>query len=194
MFFTDASHEQISMLRDFFLRRGIKPSNVLRTSKASAWVVAISRFNDVLAATKAMRPLLYNKANEATAVIDYYEGRIKGNELIQVFEDEVRAGRREKREHRIKIDVPYTHPEGSRLMKELWLRRKREVMFRVRAKVTLDDYHAIRAAHFNSGESVRELLLAYPQYSRETIRRILGKGRGYVLVRDRGYVGSTDSR
>ncbi len=194
MFFTDESFEQISMLQSFFKRRGIKTSNVLKTSKASAWIIAISRFNHVLAVAKAMLPYLFKKSNEAQAVIDYYEGRIRGNDLVEIFSKEVEAGRRERREHRVKIDVPYTYPEGDSLMKTQWLQRKREVMFRVRAKVTPQDYESIRREHRNQGKTVRELLLAYPQYSRETIRRILGGGRGYVLVKGRGRVDTTDNR
>jgi hypothetical protein len=194
LFFTDASHEQISMLRSFFSSRGIITSNVLRTSKCNAWIIAISRFNDVLLVTKAILPHLFKKANEAQAVIDYYEGRIRGNDLVEIFAKEVEAGRRERRSHRVKIDVPYTFPEGNALMKAKWKERKREVMFRIRAKVTQEDFEHIRRQHFDSGKSVRELLQVYPQYSRETMRRILGKGRGYVLVKGKGLVKTTDSR
>lgn len=79
-------------------------------------------------------------------------------------------------------------------MKARWKQRKREVMFRIRAKVTQEDLEDIRRRHFDSGKSVRELLQVYPQYSRETMRRILGKGRGYVLVKGKGLVKTTDSR
>ena len=144
--------------------------------------------------TKAILPHLFKKANEARAVIDYYEGRIRGNDLVEIFAREVEAGRRERRPHRVKIDVPYTFPEGDALMKARWKLRKREVMFRIRAKVTQEDLEDIRRRHFESGKSVRELLQVYPQYSRETMRRILGKGRGYVLVKGKGLVKTTDSR
>lgn len=194
LFFTDGSYEQISMLRRFFFNRGIKPSNVLRASKASAWIIAISRFNGVLVATKSMLPHLFKKANEAQAVMDYYEGRIRGNDLVETFSKEVDAGRRERRNHRIKIDVPYLLPEGDSIMKAQWRQRKREVMFRIRAKVSEQDYASIRQQHFGFGKGVRDLLCAYPQYSRETIRRVIGRGRGYVLVKGRGLVTTTDSR
>ena len=186
LIFTDGSPEQIYMIRTFFLNRGIRPSNVLKTSKGTASMIAISRFDGVLTAMKAMLPYLFKKANEALAVIDYYEGRTSGNDLIAIFQQEVTARRREKHNHRVKIDVPYTYPEGDLLMKARRRQRIRDVIYESRAKITERDYDSIRREHLEYGSPLSDLIRAYPQYARETIRRILGRGRGYVLVKGRG--------
>lgn len=192
--FTDQSQEQISMLRAFLIKRGIIPRNVLKTSKGTASMIAIGTFDGVLAAAKAMLPCLFKKRNEAIAVIDYYEGRITGNDLVAIFQQEVKAGRRERRNHTVKIDVPYTFPEGDAMMKERRKQRMREVLTKTRAKVTHQDFEAIRKEHFTEGKRLRDLVKEYPQYSRETIRRVLGGGRGYVGVRGVGRVHTTDNR
>jgi hypothetical protein len=183
--FVDQSEEQMRMLKRFFEKRGVITSNVLKTSKASAYMIAVSRFEGVLFSLKAMRPYLFKKANEAQAVIDYYEGRIRGNDLYKVFQEEVAAGRRERRDRKVVIDVPFTYPEGDALMKK----RRREIIIaaieKSRAKISRKDYNDIRKAYLETG-SLSKLRESYPQYSRETIRRILGKGRGYVLVKDEG--------
>jgi hypothetical protein len=182
--FVDQSEEQMRMLKRFFEKRGVITSNVLKTSKASAYMIAVSRFEGVLFSLKAMRPYLFKKANEAQAVIDYFEGRTRGNDLFKVFQEEVEAGRRERRDRKVVINVPFTYPDGDALMKA----RRREIIVaainKSRAKVSKKDYNDIRTAHFEMGWSLSKLRKSYPQYARETIRRILGRGRGYVLVKD----------
>jgi hypothetical protein len=192
--FTDQSQEQISMLRTFLVKRGIIPSNVLKTSKGTASMIAIGTFDGVLAAAIAMLPYLFKKSNEAIAVIDYYEGRISGNDLVAIFKQEVEAGRRERRNHTVKIDVPYTYVEGDAMMKMRRRQRIREVFTVTRAKVTRQDFEAIREQHFIGGKRLRDLVKEYPQYARETIRRVLGGGRGYVGVKGVGRVDTADNR
>lgn len=182
------------MLRAFLIKRGITPSNVLKTSKGTASMIAIGTFDGVLAAAKAMLPYLFKKRNEAIAVINYYEGRITGNNLVAIFQQEVEALRRERRNHTVKINVPYTYPEGDAKMKERRRQRMREVLTKTRAKVTQLDYARIREEHFAEGKRLRDLVKEYPQYARETIRRVLGGGRGYVGVRGLGRVDTTDNR
>jgi hypothetical protein len=185
--FTDASFEQISMIRDFFLGRGIQTSNVLRTTQ-SAWMIAISRFDGVVRSLKVMSLLLFKKANEADAAIDYYEGRITGNEFVETLRREVQAGRRERHPHKVAINVPYTYIEGDRRMNNGRKIKLRDSFGRYRAKVTPDDFASIRQEHFLEGKRLCQLAKEYPQYARETIRRVLGGGRGYVGVKGIGRV------
>jgi len=195
LIFTDASIEQISMIREFFVARGIRTSHLLKTSKGTAWMIAISRYEGVLMALKKMLPYLYKKANEAQAAIDYYEGRTTGNDLVELFSQEVDAGRRERRPHRVVINVPFKHPEGETFMGEIRSKRLRDAFGRFRAKVTPEDFENIREEHFVHGARVRDLVRKYPRYSKETIRRILGRDRGSVGVKGFGVVttGTTDT-
>ncbi len=186
--FVDQSAEQIFMLKDFLQSRSVRTSNVLKTSKGTAHMIAVSRFDSVLATLKAMLPYLFKKSNEANAAIDYYEGRIRGNDLAALFKDEARAGRRESRDRKVAIDTPFTYPEGDAMMKAKRKEKTRATMVRTRAKISRKDYEAIRAEHFELGRTLNELVTAYPQYGRETIRRILGRGRGYVLIAGEGIV------
>jgi len=140
-------------------------------------MIAISRYDAVLSALKAMLPHLYKKANEAQAVIDYYEGRIRGNDPMTILQNEVNAGRRERRPRRAVIDVPYTFAEDDRIMTEGRKIRLRDVMGKYRSKVTPADYESIRKEYFDEGKRLRDLAQEYPQYARETIRRVLGRER-----------------
>jgi len=193
LIFTDASFEQISMIMEFLNARGIRTSNVLRTSKGTAWIIAISRYGKVLATLKNMLPHLYKKAIEAESAIDYYEGRITGNDLLKVLSQEVEAGRRERRPHKVIVDVPFKFTEGIEVMKEIRRSRLRDAFGRFRAKVTPEDYAAIRREHFERNAKLQELIGMYPEYSKETIRRILGRDRGYVGVKGIGRVDTTDT-
>lgn len=134
------------------------------------------------------------EGQEARAALDYYEGKITGNELNSIFENEVKEGRRERKWRKVRINTPYLRPIGDKLMKELRNYRLRDAFGRFRAKVTPEDYERIRDEHFNQGKRLRDLEKEYPQYERETIRRVLGGGRGYVGVMGVGRVETTDSR
>ena len=51
-----------------------------------------------------------------------------------------------------------------------------------------------RKEFFEQRKALHELVRRYPGYARETIRRILGRGRGYVLVKGEGLVKATHGR
>jgi hypothetical protein len=114
LIFVDQSAEQILMLRDFLQSHSVRISNVLKTSKGSAHMVAVSRFDSVLAVLKAMLPYLFKKSNRGECRYRLLWGRILGNDLAALFRDEVRAGRRENRDRKVVIDAPFTYPEGAR--------------------------------------------------------------------------------
>jgi len=191
LIFTDQSVEQIANIRRFLQRHGIKTSNTLKT-KVNAHIVVISRHESVNRTLRSMLPHLAKKQNEGRAVLDYYEGRITGNELISIFQNEVEAGRRERRPHKA-IDVPFKYNEGVLIMSEVRRRRLRDAFGRFRAKVTPLDFTAIRAQHFDQNVKLQELVAKYPQYSKETIRRTLGRDRGLIGVKGVGRVDTTDT-
>ena len=192
--FVNQSIDQIANIRNFLRTHGIRTSNILKTFRNSANIVAISEFRSVKTALRRMLPFLCKKSIEAKAALEYYDGRITGNELMLVIQQEVEAGRRERRMRTVIIDVPYTRAEGDRIMRALHKARLRDAFGRYRAKVTPGDYAQIRMKHFEQGMRLRDLVKEYPQYARETIRRVLGGGRGYVGVKGVGRVETTDSR
>jgi hypothetical protein len=192
LIFTDASIEQITMLREFFVSRGYQTSRVLKSS-TSAWMLAIGRYEVVISVLKSMLPHLYKKSIEAKAAIDYYEGRLTGNAFLEIFKVEVESGRRERHPHRVVVDVPYTYFEGTRLMNEGRRSRLRDALGKYRAKVSQEDYAEIRRKYLVEGKRLRDLVLEYPQYARETIRRVLGGGRGYVGIKGVGRVDTAEN-
>jgi len=191
LIFTDQSIEQIANIREFLLRRGIRTSNILKT-QGNAHIVVVSRYESVKRVLRGMLPYLFKKQNEARAALDYYEGRTSGNELIALFQREVEEGRRERRVRKV-IDVPFTYEEGTLVMREIRKSRVRDALGRFRAKVKQSDFVEIRVLHFDRNVRLQELMRKYPQYSKETIRRILGRGRGYIGVKGIGRVETTDT-
>jgi hypothetical protein len=191
--FVDQSVDQMKSVKDFLNGHGVKTSNILKRSDGEAYELAVSQFKCVKKALGRMIPFLCKKENEARAALDYYEGRITGNQLLAVFKTEVDAGRRENHPRKIALDVPYTRPEGDRLMKTIRKDRLRDAFGRYRAKLTTRDFQDIRTKHFDRGMRICDLVKEYPQYARETIRRVLGRGRGYVGVKGIGRVDTTDT-
>jgi len=190
--FTDQSIDQIANVRDFLRNNGVKTRNTLKTSKGTANIVVVGGFESVKKILKAMLPYLCKKENEVKAVIDYFEDRITGNELMTILRQEVEAGRRERRPHQVALNVPYTRSRGLALMKANRKARLRDAFGRFRSKVTPEDFARIREEHFEQGKQQTDLMSKYPQYSKETIRRVLGRDRGYVGVKGVGRVDTTD--
>ena len=176
--FVDQSIDQIRMVRNFLRKAGIRTSNVLRQNmRSNAWIVAIGSVGQVKECLRLMIPHLSKKAIEARAVLDYYDGKITGNELVAVFRSEVEAGRRERRDRKVPIDVPFTYPVGKKALEQMRTPKLRDAFGRYRTKVSAEDLRQIREAQFNKGKSVIELIKAYPRYGGSTIRRILTRDR-----------------
>ena len=191
--FVDQSYDQLLTVKEFLTKHGIRTSNILKRSDGSAFELAISEFVSVKKMLRRMIPFLCKKEIEARAALGYYEGKMTGNQLLAVFRLEVEAGRRERRPHRANVDVPYTRPEGDSIMKRLRKDRLRDAFGRYRAKLTPGDFGAIRTKHFDYGVRICDLVREYPQYARETIRRVIGRGRGYIGVKGIGRVDTTDT-
>jgi hypothetical protein len=193
LIFVDQSIDQISSVKEFLNAKGIRTSNILKRSDGEAHEIAISEFKSVRKTLRCMLPFLCKKEIETRAAIDYYDGKITGNQLLATFKAEVEAGRRERRAHSVLLDVPYTRPEGDRIMRRLKKDRVRDSFGRYRAKLTPEDFRMIRIKHFDQGKRICDLTKEYPQYARETIRRVLGRGRGYIGVKGIGRVDTTDT-
>ena len=181
LIFVDQSEDQIRNVQEFLRSEGVRTGSVLKMSKADASMVAVSEFDSVRVTSRRMLPFLYKKATEIQSALDYYDGKITGNEMFTSFQNEVDAGRRERRPRKVPIDVPYRYPEGDARMKALRIAHLKDALGRFRAKVTAGDSEAITRNRAD-GKSMRQLMKDYPQYSRTTIRRILGRGRDHVLV------------
>ena len=91
LIFVDQSLDQITNVKEFLNERGVGTGNVLRMSKGTAYMVAVSQFAAVRETLRQMLPFLCKKANEARAALDYYEDKITGNDLHTVFQEEVEA-------------------------------------------------------------------------------------------------------
>lgn len=71
--------------------------------------------------------------------------------------------------------------------------RLRDAFGRRRAKLAPEDFAAIRVKRFDQGKRICDLVKEYSQYARETIRRVLGRGRAYIGVKGVGRVDTTDT-
>ena len=105
LIFTDQSVERIANIESLLESGRARTSSMLKT-KANAYIVVVSRYESVEKTLRAMVPHLFKKENEAKAALDYCESGVTGSELLAVFQNEVEAGRREKRP-REQIDVPF---------------------------------------------------------------------------------------
>ena len=181
------------MLLIRFRRLTIRSSDILKRSDSYAYELGVSEFLSVRQSLKRMVRFLCKKEVEARAALDYYEGRITGNALVTVLKAEVDAGRRERRATKDPLNVPYTITEGNQIKKVRRGNNVIESLGRIWAKLTPEDFRDIRIKHFDKGKRICDWTREHPQYAREAIRRVLGRGRGYIGVEGIGRVDTTDT-
>jgi len=122
----------------------------------------------VLRAAKAMLPYVVKKKEDLQIAIDYIEGRITGNEALNLFNNEVRMGRRKGKIR--EANLPYKRHEGLRLSK-LENARKARAAYAVSVSDAIQK--EIRADHWRHKLSFVKLSMKYG-CSVSVIRRVLG--------------------
>lgn len=167
--FSDQSIDQLEMLKRFFTAFNLKTPKICwhSTGARSLW---ITRSDSVLVSMRAMLPFTYKKYIELQAGVRYYEDSITGNELQTILQEEVDAGRRERRSHQI-FDSASFRSEG----REILLKRKKALALKAliaRRKVTIADRVAIKQER-ERGISFKALQDSYPHYSMSTLRRVV---------------------
>jgi hypothetical protein len=170
--FSDQSTEQLEMLRTFLNSHELRVSKVI-TPIVGASSVALGHFDSVLGAMKAMMPYTFKKSLELQAAIWYCEDRITGNELQELLEIEVNAGRRERHKHH-SCDSPYFRSEGRAI---LLGRRRRHVLMAMMARRIVNPLDQVAIAQMRmQGRSWSQLQSHFPNYSTSTLRRIVSGG------------------
>lgn len=132
------------MLKEFLNNRGVVTSHVLRRSETNAYELPVSQYKAVKKALGRIFPFLCKKAR---AALGYFEGKITGNQLIAILDAEVEANRRERKVRTVVLDVPYTRPEGDKIMEKIRKDRLRGAFGRYRARLRLEDFRDIRVKH-----------------------------------------------
>jgi len=170
--FVDTWRPQVDSIWEFLQRHKINTGHVGRDDKG-AWQAAhrldVTEVASVLRAAKAMLPYVVKKEADLQIAIDYIEGRITGNEVLDLFNNEVRTGRRRGKIR--ESNLPYTRQEGLRLSR---LENARKARAAYAVNVSPEVQLRIRADHSN--EKLGHITLSRKYgYSVSVIRRILGK-------------------
>ena len=109
--FSDNWKEQLEQIREFLSARGIKVGKVRRNGNAAKVFEVAEIASMRLMASEMLRSGgIFKKRRELELLLDYYEDKITGNEVIEAFNEEVRLGIRTGKIR--EPDVPYTHTDG----------------------------------------------------------------------------------
>ena len=81
-------------IRQFLLLRGVAPGSVRRKEQSQTYHVVIARLDSVRLMAKSMLPYVTKKREELITVISYLDGRINGQEFVEVMNEEVKRGQR----------------------------------------------------------------------------------------------------
>ena len=166
--FTDNWLPQLEMVNRFLTQSAVNTYSPAAQPKNGAFTLKVLRVPDVVEVTKRILPYIWKKESELRTVVDYYGGRLTGDQAVEVFNQEVRVRKRTGRERL--VSVPYTYEEGRRLALELSTRRAAEINI---VQVPKQIRQAIIRNYLFPGISQEKLALKYG-FSRTVIRRILG--------------------
>ncbi len=97
----DNSQDQLIQLRNFMPASGVTLGNVLKHSE-NVFRLQIGSPHFVLLAAKALEQFTFKKREELRILIDYYEGRITGTEVLSKINELVR---REVRLGKIRMPI-----------------------------------------------------------------------------------------
>jgi len=169
--FVDTWKPQVDSIWEFLRIHKINTGHVGRDDKG-AWRAAyrldVTEVESVLRAAKAMLPHVVKKKEDLRIAIDYIEGRITGNEAINLFNNEVRVGRRKGKIR--ESNLPCTRQEGLRLSR---LENARKARAAHAVLVSDGIQKEIRADHWRHKLSFVKLSMKYG-YSVSVIRRVVG--------------------
>jgi hypothetical protein len=109
--FSDNWTEQLEQVRRFLIARGISVGKPRRNGKA-AWMFEVAEISSMkLMATKMLRSGgIYKKRRELQLLLDYYDDKVTGNQVIEGFNSEVRLGIRTGKLR--DPNMPFGHRDG----------------------------------------------------------------------------------
>jgi len=169
--FVDTWKPQVDSIWEFLRRHKINTGHVGRDDKGpwqAAYRLDVTEVESVLRAAKAMLPHVVKKKEDLRIAIDYIEGRITGNEALNLFNNEVRMGRRKGKVR--ESNLPFTRQEGLRLSR-LENAQKARAAYAVNVSSALQEQ--IKKDHVKGNLGHVRLSRKYG-YSVSVIRRILG--------------------
>ncbi len=109
--FSDNWLGQIEQIREFLVKHGIRVGKTRRAG-VGGWTCEVKEISSLK--TMAIEMLrsggIYKKKRELLLLIDYYSDKVRGTEVLEAFNTEVRLGIRVGKIR--KTGLPYTHTGG----------------------------------------------------------------------------------
>jgi hypothetical protein len=107
----DSYKPQLEAIRGFLIREGLRPARTYSAGEGNpVWHLRLTNQTDLIWALSKMAPLVVKKGDQVDASIRYLKDEITGEELIEAFNNAVRAGTRSGYLRTLKM--PYTHSQG----------------------------------------------------------------------------------
>lgn len=109
--FSDNWTEQLEQVQRFLIARGISVGRPRRNGK-TAWMFEVAEISSMkLMATEMLRSGgIYKKRRELQLLLDYYDDKVTGNQVIEGFNSEVRRGIRTGKLR--DPNMPFGHRDG----------------------------------------------------------------------------------
>src|SRR5271157_5890409 len=109
--FSDNWIEQLEQVRRFLVGRGVSVGKPRRNGKAG-WMFEVAEISSMrlMATEMLLSGGIYKKRRELQLLLDYYNDKVTGNQVIEGFNSEVRRGIRTGKIR--EPNMPFTHRDG----------------------------------------------------------------------------------
>jgi hypothetical protein len=162
--FTDNWPPQLLQVKQFMESQGIKVG-AIRRAGTGGHKIEVAEIASLQRCALAMLEgsSLFKKRKEVEFILDYFRGRIKGDDVIELLNEEVKAGIRVGKPR--SLGVPYTYPEGKQVYKKGHVWNSLRLL-----ALTEQERKAVRRKYVRDGLTIYQLASLY-QVSASTIFR-----------------------
>lgn len=175
--FTDNWPPQLMQIKQFLERQGISVGAVRRTG-TGGYKVEVASIESLRKCASAMLDgtSLFKKRKELEFMLDYFDGKITGDDVILLLNEEVRNG---VRVGKLRMSrVPFTYTDGKRVYKKGHKWNSLGLL-----ALSTERKEAVRKAYVEAGLTIYQLASTYKVSPSTIFRAVRGLQRGSGKIR-----------
>jgi len=172
--FVDNRPPQLWQIKLFLEKEGARVGK-LRRAGVGGFKIEVAAIESLMRCAEAMLETwcLFKKRRELEMMLNYFKGKVTGNQVIELLNDEVRNGIRVGK-LRPPSDLPYSYAEGLRIYKKGYKRIGPSTL----QALTEKEREEIRKSYVNDGSTIYQLAPAYGVSPSTIFKTIRGLKRG----------------
>jgi hypothetical protein len=172
--FVDNWPPQLWQIKLFLEKEGVRVGT-LRSAGVGGFKIEVAAIESLMRCAEAMLETrcLFKKRGELEMMLNYFNGKVTGNQVIEFLNAEVRNGIRVGK-LRLSSNVPCTYAEGLRIYKKGYKRIGPSTL----QALTEKEKEEVKKSYVNDGQTIYQLAPAYGVSPSTIFKTIRGLRRG----------------